>query len=98
MLKFLTLAVVICLASAGSALAACPPAIPGSTAEAIRANEQRVICLQQEVQDNSRYRQLESDVRRNENAINRIQLERRFDALPRPIPTPFVRPAPFGLN
>jgi len=98
MLKSLPLAAVLCLASIGSAFAACPPAATGSTAEAIRANEQRVICLQQEVQDNSRYRQLETDVRRNENAINRIQLERRFDALPRPIPTPFGQPKPFGLN
>lgn len=96
MLKALTLAGALCFASAASALAACPPAATGSTAEAIRANEQRVICLQQEVQESSRYRQLESDVRRNTNAINRIQLERRFEALPRPIPSPFVQPAPFA--
>ena len=98
MLKSLNLAGIICLASAASAMAACPPATTGSTAEAIRANEQRVICLQQELQDSSRYRQLESDLRRNENAINRIQLERRFDALPRPIPSPFLQPSPFVPN
>ena len=98
MLRTLTLAGIICFGSAASAMAACPPAATGSTAEAIRANEQRVICLQEEVQDDSRYRQLETDIRRNENAINRIQLQRRFDALPRPIPSPFPQPRPFGVN
>ena len=98
MLKPLISAVVFSIAGTGMALAACPPAAVGTTAEAIRANEQRVICLQQDVQADSRIRQLELDNRTNSNAINRLQLERRFDALPRPIPIPYNQPTPFAPN
>ena len=98
MLKSAFLSVVLALVGVGGAAAACPSSVPGNTAEAIKANEQRVLCLQQEIESDAQVRQFDMDIRSNENAINRIQMERRFEALPRPIPSPFTQPAPFAPN
>jgi len=70
-------------APASSALAACPATVPGSTSEAIKANEQRVLCLLREVEDATRQRKYDADLK---------ALELRL-ARP-PVPAPFTPPAP----
>lgn len=87
------------LSLGGGAMAACPTVVPGSTSEAIRANAQRVLCLQEEVDDSARQRQFELELRANQNAIQSLQMQRRFDILPRAvIPAPFSQPQPFVPN
>jgi TolA-binding protein len=95
MFKLIIVAGLFALASS-SAMAACPTSVPGNSKEAIRANEQRVLCLQQEVDERARQRQLEMELRANQNAIQSLQLQRRFDNLPRiPAPPLFTQPTPF---
>lgn len=82
MSKAIVVALALLACSAGTALAACPTAVPGNTAEAIRANEQRLICLQREVAEAARQRDLEMKIQSLQNAIQKLQLDRRFDQLP----------------
>lgn len=83
MFKLPILVVVSLAGLSAAANAACPTSVPGDTAEAIRANAERVQCLQQEVEQDSRRRQYELELRANRDAINNLQLQRRFDNLPR---------------
>ena len=78
-----------------AANAACPTSVPGDTAEAIRANAERVQCLQEEVEQDSRRRQYELELRANRDAINNLRLQRRFDNLPRYEPPPVFGQQPF---
>jgi hypothetical protein len=80
--------------SAG-ANAACPTSVPGDTADAIRANAERVQCLQQEVEQDARRRQYELELRATQNALNDLRLQRRFDNLPRYTPPPAFGHQPF---
>jgi hypothetical protein len=77
-------------------LAACPSQVPGSTIEAIQANERRILCLLQEVEAATRQRKYEADLRALEDAIQNSQLQQRFNAptftLPAPIAPPLHRP------
>ena len=99
MTKAIALAGVLTMLLGSAAMAACPTSVPGDTREAIRANERRVLCLQQEIQQDTRMRKLESDIRANERAIQSLQMQRRFDNLPRvPAPSPFTHPQPFVRN
>lgn len=101
MFKAVTLAGVLSLLLGSTAMAACPPGASGNTSEAIRANEQRVLCLQQEVDDSARQRHFDMRLRQNETAIQQLQMQRRFDNLPRviaPAPSPFTQPRPFVPN
>ncbi|WP_332687961.1 hypothetical protein [Devosia sp.] len=91
MLKAFVLAAILALVSGTAAIAACPSQVPGSTIEAIQANEQRILCLLQEVEAATRQRKYEADLRALQNSIQNIQLQQRFDALPT-----FTVPAPFA--
>lgn len=98
MFRLISIASLFALACS-SAMAACPTSVPGNSEEAIRANEQRVLCLQQEIDDRAQIRNFEMKLRANENAIHSLQLQRRFDNLPRiPAQSPFTQPAPFVPN
>ena len=88
MLKKTTLAMLLVVSTTATAFADCPSAVPGSTAEAIRANEQRVICLQREIANNSRVQKYELEINRLDTSIQRLELQRRFDNLPMPVPVP----------
>ena len=87
------------LAASTSAIAACPTSVPGNSNDAIRNNEQRVLCLQEEVDERSRLRQRELEMRANQDALQSLQLQRRFDNLMLvPAPSPFTQPEPFVPN
>ena len=88
MLKIITLAAVMLLASGTMAMAACPSQVPGSTSEAIRANQQRVLCLQRELANAGRVQQYQMDLNKLETRVQKLELQRRFDILPRPVPIP----------
>ena len=88
MLKLSALTVLLLLGSTATAFADCPSAVPGTTVEAIRANEQRVICLQREIANNSQIQKYEIEINRLDTSIQRLELQRRFDNLPRPMPIP----------
>lgn len=67
----------------GVALAACPSYVPGDTAEAIAANQARLLCLQSDINAEADRRRLELQLNMQRNAIQALQLQRRFDQLPK---------------
>ena len=90
MLRILALAAFFACFAGAYAMAACPSEVPGSSIEAIKANEQRVLCLLREVEQAAQQRKYEADLQ---------ALERRVDALPRfAAPEPFTPPVFAGPN
>ena len=92
-LRALGLATLIVTLSGSAAFAACPAPVAGETPEAIRANQQRLVCLQQQlVQSGDRSAQ-QFEIDQIGRDIDRIDLQRRFDSLnfnpPMPPPTQF---------
>ncbi|MET3925069.1 hypothetical protein [Devosia sp. 2618] len=82
---------ILTLATIAPAMAACPPEARGDTAETIAANQQRLICLNQEISTSARQKQFEMQLQNNQTAIQDLQLQRRLDSLPkRPVFTPVV--------
>ena len=79
-------------ASVGISHAACPPIVPGDTPEAIRANGQRIVCLQNEVAAESRQRQFEMQLDALERSHQDMLIQRRMDALPK-VPV-YIPPPP----
>lgn len=68
-------------ASTAVAVGACPASVPGSASEAIRANQARILCLQAEINAQTNQRWLELELSMQRAAIQRLQLQRRFDKL-----------------
>lgn len=79
--------------------AACPPAAAGTTPEAIEANRQRVLCLQQQLSSDTTMRKLELDFKQVERSVQDLQLQRRLDSIPQftPVPPPPM-PGPLRLR
>ncbi|KKC39585.1 hypothetical protein WH87_05300 [Devosia epidermidihirudinis] len=65
-----------------SASAACPSYAPSSSADAIKANELRVICLQQEAAAATTQRKFEMDLSTLERSIQSLQLQQRLNSVP----------------
>lgn len=70
----------------GPAAAACPPPMAGETAAAIEANQQRLVCLQRELAQNTEQHQFKVEINSLDRTIQQIQLQRRFDTLSFPKP------------
>lgn len=85
MFKINLAAIAMVMLSGGVATAACPAQVPTSTTEAIRANEQRILCLQQEIAREAHMRWLAQEIQANHTAIQNLQIQRRFDQLPQPM-------------
>lgn len=97
MFKLPVFVVTILCASVGISQAACPPIVPGDTPEAIRANGQRIVCLQNEVAAESSQRQFEMQLDALERSHQNMLIQRRIDALPRvPVYMPPPMPVPPG--
>jgi hypothetical protein len=75
------------------AQAACPPAAFGNTAEAIQANSQRLICLQNEVAAATRQREYELRLQQLARSVQNLEIQRRLDALPKVQVPVYVPPA-----
>ena len=67
----------------GVAIAACPTYAPGDAAEAVAANQARLLCLQAEINAEADRRRFELELNMQRNAIQTLQLQRRFDQLPK---------------
>jgi hypothetical protein len=67
----------------GAAFAACPTYVPGDATEAIAANQARLLCLQGEINAEANRRRFELELTMQRNAIQTLQLQRRFDQLPK---------------
>jgi TolA-binding protein len=86
------IAIVLLLGGTTLAQAACPPAAGGNTAEAIAANQQRLVCLNQEVAGSAVDRQRDMQIRDMQKSIDTLSIERRFDKLPNFQPPRFEPP------
>jgi hypothetical protein len=70
------------LMAAGAAQAACPAVVPNSTSETLTANQQRLLCLQNEIRQNANEERQDTQIEVLQNQVQRQQVQRRFDALP----------------
>ena len=70
-----------CLFTATTAMAACPAPAAGDTPEAIRANQDRLVCLQRELTQLGERNAVQFELDQIERNIDSMQLEQRFDAL-----------------
>lgn len=68
-------------ASTAVTVAACPLVVPSNASEAIQANRERIRCLQAEIEGKADQRRLEFELRRQQSAIQKLQLQRRLDQL-----------------
>jgi hypothetical protein len=93
MIKPATIGLVLALLGCIPAQAACPPAASGTTAEAIHANSQRLICLQNEVAAATRQRQYELQLQQLTRSVQDLEIQRRLDALPKVQVPVYVPPA-----
>lgn len=97
MFKSIALAASIIIATTALAQAACPSAVPGSTPEAIAANQQRILCLQDEARQGSQQRMYDMQLQTMQNNMRDLQLQRRLDSLPKITP-PVFQPRPIFPN
>lgn len=83
----LIIAIPLIVGTALPAAAACPAPMAGDTAAVIEANQQRLVCLQQELSQKSEQYQYNVEINAIERKIDEIQLQRRFDSLnfPKPV-------------
>lgn len=81
--KSLSIAAMAALLGTASSWAACPAAVPTTTAEAIAANQQRLLCLQQEANAAAAARDQSLQLRALEMDIKRLELQQRFNNLQR---------------
>ena len=68
------------------ATAACPAPMAGDTAAAIEANQQRLVCLQQELSRKSEEYRYKVEIDTLDRKVDDIQFQRRFDSLTFPKP------------
>lgn len=87
-------AVALLLLGTAGVMAACPPEMGGTTAEEIRANQARIVCLQNDLSAETRLRKLEFDIRATERRLQDMQLQQRIDALPQYVAPPVYVPPP----
>lgn len=83
MLKVSALAISLLMTAVTASHAACPAPAEYSGAAAIAANQQRVICLQREVDAAAQQRRVESQLNTLENRLDQMTVQRRFDNLPK---------------
>lgn len=80
-MKAMVLAAVATMLVVTPALSACPALVPGNGAEAIRNNQERLVCLQREVAADADRRALEMKLRMLEANQQRLEIERRLQIL-----------------
>ena len=85
MLRLLLLPSIV-LAMAAPAVAQCPPLLAGTTAEVIKANEQRLLCLQRELAAETEQRQNQLEFDTLSRQLRELQTQQRFDDLDFDVP------------
>ncbi|WIJ26779.1 hypothetical protein [Devosia sp. RR2S18] len=81
--KSLSIAAMATLLGTASSWAGCPAAVPATTAEAIAANQQRLLCLQLEANAAAAARDQSLQLRALQMDIKRLELQQRFNNLQR---------------
>ncbi|MBF0680680.1 MAG: hypothetical protein IR164_17280 [Devosia sp.] len=84
MIRKLTLALGLIVVALQPALAACPPPPAGSTAEEIRAHGERLLCIQQQLAQDAERQKFQTDIEALNRSILDLQLQNKWNALPRP--------------
>ena len=79
--KSLAIAALVVLLATLPASAACPAPAAGDTPEAIRANQERLVCLQRELVELGERNAVQFELDQIERNIGSMQLQQRFDAL-----------------
>lgn len=74
--------------SIAPALADCPSLPDGPESYNVTNGQQRALCLQQEVHDNTVDRNTQTQLNTLRTSIDQLQIQRRFDTLPRIAPPP----------
>lgn len=77
--------IVATLLTATPVAAACPPTVPANVADAIKDNELRVLCLQQEVTQNADRMKFELQLRSLETQLQQLQLQQRLNVIAQPV-------------
>jgi len=90
MKRFLWSIIAAVVLGTSGAIAACPPQTGGTTAQEIAAGQARILCLQNELADETRLRQMELDIKASERRLQEMQLQQRMDSLPKYVPPPVV--------
>ncbi len=89
-MKAMILAAMTTILVATPVLGACPALVPADSAEAIRNNQDRIVCLQREATADAERKTLEMKLRALEANQQRLEMERRLQVLqtikPPPIP------------
>lgn len=97
MFKSIALVTGIIIISTGLAQAACPSRVPGSTPDAIAANQQRIACLQDEARQTGQQQNYDIQLKSMQNTLRDMQLQQRLDSLPKFTP-PVFQPRPTFPN
>ena len=79
---------------AAPVMAACPPPMAGDTAAEIRANSERLVCLQNELATRIAQHRLQMQLDAINSRLRDLDLQRRLDSLPQP-PANMIQP-PMG--
>jgi hypothetical protein len=82
MLKLGLVVAAMAIATTGTAQAACPAEVTGTSAAAIKANGDRLLCLQAEADQLFRERKQDFDIMTLERSVQNLQLQQRMDRLP----------------
>lgn len=73
-------------ACCGASLAQCPPPLAGETAAEIRSNEERLLCLQRELNARTTTHSFELQLDAINRQLRELQLQRQVDALKFDVP------------
>lgn len=84
MARKLTLVLGLTFLALQPAFAACPSLPAGSTAEEIKAHGQRLLCFQQQLAADAERQKLQTDIDVLSSTLQDLQLQNKFNALPRP--------------
>ena len=80
-MKAMVLGAVATILAITPTLGACPALVPGNSAEAIRNNQDRLVCQQREIAADAERRSLEMQLRMLEANQQRLEIERRLQVL-----------------
>ena len=78
------LGTMIAVLLAAPAMAACPPPMASDTAAEIKANGDRLVCLQNELATSIEHRRLQMQLDAINSRLRDLDLQRRLDSLPQP--------------
>jgi TolA-binding protein len=77
---------IVAFALVAPALAQCPPPVAGSTPEEIKANEQRLLCMQRELSLETSRRSLEMDINALNRRLRELQTRQQLQSLDFEVP------------